>query len=552
VNIGDYYYNVDATWDAKETTEYHYFLKNNDNFEDHTREAEYETADFEKAYPMAKDDYEPTKDDLAEIDTSEKDDGKDDGKKDDGDSSSEVDSYGTVWTGGTRGEGTWGDNLKFVIDLDEGTLVISGTGDMQDATASAYNYNWTMKSRPYVNTITIEEGVTSIGTSAFAKYTVTTTVAIPSTVTKIGANAFDGCSKLATIQIPCTFDKSLFDGSGITVSEDGATFEVAGNTGKFEVTHVDKADADGYCESCRPETIGGEVTPTEITVAVTSQVDGTTATVANLTGGGTYANGDAVTVTAPAKSGYSFKGWFASGSDYSGDPLCAKLTYQFTPTADVSLVAVYVTNQVSVALKITGNNYSVNGVAQATDYVNSLPLGSEITLVYTGDYNFQGWKGENNNIVSTSKSYTFTLVSATSLSVCAVEEIEGEALVSFQSETGQVIFSHTMIADNVTVPDYGPSKSGYEFAGWSMTANQIKAAINDGQHVVIVTPKYTHKTEEYTLTVVYGDNSTDMYTVTEGVIQVVTAKDLSARGLQFQCWANDQAGTSVLGYSQSY
>jgi hypothetical protein len=43
-----------------------------------------------------------------------------------------------------------------------------------------------------------------------------------------------------------------------------------------------------------------------------------------------------------------------------------------------------------------------------------------------------------------------------------------------------------------------------------------------------------------------------MYTVTEGVIQVVTAKDLSARGLQFQCWANDQAGTSVLGYSQSY
>jgi hypothetical protein len=109
-----------------------------------------------------------------------------------------------------------------------------------------------------------------------------------------------------------------------------------------------------------------------------------------------------------------------------------------------------------------------------------------------------------------------------------------------------------MIADNVTVPDYGPSKSGYDFDGWSMTADQIKAAINDGQHIVIVTPKYTHKTEEYTLTVVYGDNSTDTYTVTEGVIQVVTAKDLSAQGLQFQCWANDQAGTSVLGYSQSY
>jgi hypothetical protein len=86
-----------------------------------------------------------------------------------------------------------------------------------------------------------------------------------------------------------------------------------------------------------------------------------------------------------------------------------------------------------------------------------------------------------------------------------------------------------------------------------MTANQIKAAINDGQHVVIVTPKYTHKTEEYTLTVVYGDNSTDTYTVTEGVIQVVTAKDLSAQGLKFQYWASEDGNVeTVLGYSQSY
>lgn len=54
VKIGSRYYNVDATWDSQRNASgaYEYFLRCNDNFPDHTREAQYDTAQFHAAYPM--------------------------------------------------------------------------------------------------------------------------------------------------------------------------------------------------------------------------------------------------------------------------------------------------------------------------------------------------------------------------------------------------------------------------------------------------------------------------------------------------------------------
>ena len=54
--IGDYYYNMDATWDAGRS-EYSYFLVSPKNFTDHKRWDEYSTADFHAAYPMAENNY---------------------------------------------------------------------------------------------------------------------------------------------------------------------------------------------------------------------------------------------------------------------------------------------------------------------------------------------------------------------------------------------------------------------------------------------------------------------------------------------------------------
>ena len=81
--------------------------------------------------------------------------------------------------------------------LQDSTLTISGTGAMA---------NWSNVSRaPWnavrtsIHTVIIEDGVTTIGFSAFMDCTVLTSVIIPNSVTTIGNFAFWGCTRLNSI-----------------------------------------------------------------------------------------------------------------------------------------------------------------------------------------------------------------------------------------------------------------------------------------------------------------------------------------------------------------
>ncbi len=56
VNLKGKYYNLDATWDSNGDRRA-YFLKCNNNFDDHSRDAEFATVQFNSAYPMASSDY---------------------------------------------------------------------------------------------------------------------------------------------------------------------------------------------------------------------------------------------------------------------------------------------------------------------------------------------------------------------------------------------------------------------------------------------------------------------------------------------------------------
>lgn len=65
------YYNLDATWDAG-YTDHLYFLRSTENFTNHLRDAEYDTAAFHAAYPMSGTDYVPTASDLCKTHTYDK------------------------------------------------------------------------------------------------------------------------------------------------------------------------------------------------------------------------------------------------------------------------------------------------------------------------------------------------------------------------------------------------------------------------------------------------------------------------------------------------
>lgn len=91
--------------------------------------------------------------------------------------------------------GTCGDNVIWTLD-DNGTLTISGTGDMKDYTfSSPFSNNSNIKS------VIIENGITSIGDYAFNGCSGITNVEIPDSVTSIGSCAFSACSGLTNITL---------------------------------------------------------------------------------------------------------------------------------------------------------------------------------------------------------------------------------------------------------------------------------------------------------------------------------------------------------------
>lgn len=93
--------------------------------------------------------------------------------------------------------GMCGENVSWTLD-DEGTLVISGEGNM-------YDYNLNEKSPFFearIKKIEIGECVTSIGKYAFYGCSSLEEINIPLSVTSVGFSAFDGCSSLEEINIP--------------------------------------------------------------------------------------------------------------------------------------------------------------------------------------------------------------------------------------------------------------------------------------------------------------------------------------------------------------
>lgn len=135
--------------------------------------------------------------------------------------------------------GTCGDNLTWTVDFTTGTLTISGTGDMYD-----YEYSYYSSSAPwfeyqgYIRCIVVEDGVTGIGTAAFAELTLLS-VEIGGDVERIGdyafAYAFKSCEYIVFYG-----DAPVFEGDNIFLMASASGGTAAqypeGNTTWDEVT----------------------------------------------------------------------------------------------------------------------------------------------------------------------------------------------------------------------------------------------------------------------------------------------------------------------------
>ena len=153
--------------------------------------------------------------------------------------------------------GTCGENLTWTLD-EQGHLLISGTGEMYnwDDTNTAPWFDY----REYIQTVVLEDSVTSIGSWAFAECeyisevdfsksvtslgevaflhcTGLTNITIPKTVTYLDVNPFAGCIKLKYIEVESGNEIYCSDEFGVVYTKDYSKLIAypAGRTGNYSV-----------------------------------------------------------------------------------------------------------------------------------------------------------------------------------------------------------------------------------------------------------------------------------------------------------------------------
>ncbi|MCR5743250.1 MAG: glycosyl hydrolase 53 family protein [Lachnospiraceae bacterium] len=280
------------------------------------------------------------------------------------------------------------------------------------------------------------------------------------------------------------------------------------------------------------------------TVSTYSMTTGGVTGVATLTGGGAYSEGSSVTVTAPEVDAMEFAGWYAySGSSYTGSALSTDLAYTFTVSEDTALAAVY---DASGSRCIT----VIDGDSQESSYYE---IGTEFSVTAQSEDGFAYWINDAGSIMSTSATYTFTVVYDRT-----IEAVYGDSdtvLVNFISGYDQIVESlHVSSVSAITLPD-GPAKTGYDFAGWSLdksnvlTSAELSEAFDEalsGDKILNIYAIYTVSSDKVSITIINGSGQeTEEYTVNDVVSAVADEVD----GQTFSYW---MSGSTILSYNSTY
>ncbi len=212
------------------------------------------------------------------------------------------------------------------------------------------------------------------------------------------------------------------------------------------------------------------------TVAVSFTANPTLTVLANpanagsVTGGGTFAPGSSVTVTATANSGYTFTNWTQNGIVQSTSP-----SYSFTLATNRTLVANF--NQITYTVTASaGTNGSINPNGQQT-----VTTGGSITFTATAAANYQVNQWLVNGAVVQSGGSTYTMQNVTATATVAVTFSANPTLtvLANPANAGSVTGGGTF-APGSSVTVTATANSGYTFTNWTQNGTVQSSSANYG------------------------------------------------------------------------
>ncbi len=257
------------------------------------------------------------------------------------------------------------------------------------------------------------------------------------------------------------------------------------------------------------------------------------------------------------RDGYIFTGWDKS--------------YNII-TKDITVTAQYRVKSQSVAstvgfLKIdiisgTGFKISFNGSVarpQGVNYINSqVTYNSTVTIVANevSDKEFIGWvDASNGKILSTEYTYSFATTGKDYLKALYVTDYADINTVIFKNDkaadgNGQILdMQYYTAGEDISYPNT-PSQVGFDFAGWNMTDEEIKAEIAAGNDVTVLAT-WTLVKAYVDVTIIGGTgkgvtNSVGQYQKNNAI--VLTANE-APDGKKFAYWTADG---EIKSYNETY
>jgi len=209
-----------------------------------------------------------------------------------------------------------------------------------------------------------------------------------------------------------------------------------------------------------------------------------------------------------------------------------------------------------------GFTISINGGTarpQGVEYINpKMPIGATVTVVAPAIEGavFLGWMNENGGIESTSDTFTFNATGNDYYKAVYQTVVADVNVVVFKNAqakggNGQIVdMQYYAAGDEIVFPD-APGLAGYDFTGWSMTAEEIQAALAAGQDVTVLA---TWERAKVYISIVANGGTIVTAAQPNGqylAYGAVTVKaDAAPAGQKFAYW-QDAAG-NVVSYSTEY
>ena len=212
----------------------------------------------------------------------------------------------------------------------------------------------------------------------------------------------------------------------------------------------------------------------------------------------------AITLNNPTREGYTFTGWTGTGLDAA----TTTVTIAAGSTGNRSYTATWTPTIYNIEYTMDGGTASP---ANPTTYTIETTTFTLTNPTKTG-YTFKGWKlnGEGDALMTV----TITQGSTGEKAYTATWQVN-QYTITFNSDGGSAVDPITQDYGTTVTPPADPTKSGYDFAGWTPALPETMPAEN-----MTVTAIWTKKT--YTVSITGGGVTADNYSPEDGDNVVLT------------------------------